>query len=70
MTYNARLRKLSEVINNPWFKWNEPARNSWGTKVLKLEIAYKDGMTDEIALAELEKNNPGDGFIYAAGPLY
>ena len=65
--YTYRLRKLIEITNNPWFKWNEPTRSAWGTAVLKLELS---GTEDFDTLARLEKSNPGDGFIYAAGPLY
>lgn len=64
--YKTRLHKLVEITNNPWFKWDDPARNAWGTAVLKLEIS---GAEDFDTLARLEKNNPGDGFIYAAANI-
>lgn len=69
--YDTRLRRLVAVVNNPWFKFDTPARDSWGTKVMRLELAREAGSAPDFdTLSELEKKNPGDGFIYAAGPLY
>ena len=65
--YKTRLRKLVEITDSSWFKWDDPARNTWGTEVLKLEMS---GAEDFDTLARLEKNNPGDGFIYAAANIY
>lgn len=69
MNYYNRLRRLVEITNNPWFKWDNETRNNWGGAVLKLEMQYKNGEIDEAALSNLEKTNPGDGFIYASCKL-